>query len=88
MTLVEWWDGLGDLQILTGQNFRQLLGFGDLKSLRFQTKDLGDSVEFQGRGFGHGVGLCQWGTKDWAEKGQTAEEILRHYYPLARLSKR
>lgn len=88
VTLVEWWDGIGDLQILSGQNFRQILGFGELRSLRFETKDLGDAVEFKGRGFGHGVGLCQWGSKDWAEQGLHSDQILRHYYPLARLGRK
>jgi len=85
VTLVEWWDGLADLRILSGQNFRQLLGFGKLKSLRFQSREQGQDVIFEGRGFGHGVGLCQWGSKDWAEKGMSTAGILSHYYPLARL---
>lgn len=85
VTLVEWWDGMSDLKILSGQNFRQLLGFGKLKSLRFHTREQGKDVVFEGQGYGHGVGLCQWGSKDWAEKGLTSEEILKHYYPLARV---
>lgn len=85
VTLVEWWDGFTDLRILSGQNFRQLLGFGKLKSLRFQTRQQGRNMVFEGRGFGHGVGLCQWGSKDWAEKGLNSKAILSHYYPLARL---
>lgn len=85
VTLVEWWDGFSDLKILSGQNFRQLLGFGKLKSLRFHTRERGRDVIFEGQGYGHGVGLCQWGSKDWAEKGLSAERILNHYYPLARL---
>jgi stage II sporulation protein D len=85
VTLVEWWDGLSDLKILSGQNFRQLLGFGKLKSLRFQSHEKGQNLVFEGQGFGHGVGLCQWGSKDWAEQGLKAEAILNHYYPLARI---
>jgi stage II sporulation protein D len=37
-----------------------------------------------GRGFGHGVGLCQCGAEGMARKGKTAEEILSHYYPGAK----
>lgn len=85
VTLVEWWDGLAELQILSGQNFRQLLGFGKLKSLRFSTREQGGNLVFEGRGFGHGVGLCQWGSRDWAEQGMDHVGILQHYYPLARL---
>lgn len=85
VTLVEWWDGMSDLKILSGQNFRQLLGFGKLKSLRFHTREQGKDVVFEGQGYGHGVGLCQWGSKDWAEKGLSSTQILNHYYPLARV---
>ena len=38
-------------------------------------------VILHGRGFGHGVGMCQWGALRMAELGFTYEEILRHYYP-------
>lgn len=36
---------------------------------------------FYGRGWGHGVGMCQWGAMAMAEQGWTAERILTHYYP-------
>lgn len=35
---------------------------------------------FAGRGFGHGVGLSQWGAQGMAVAGASAEQILRHYY--------
>lgn len=87
VTLVEWFDGLSDLKILSGQNFRQMLGFTQLKSLRFSTRDLGEKIEFSGQGFGHGVGLCQWGSRAWAEKGWKHDQILMHYYPLSHLKR-
>lgn len=40
----------------------------------------GDSVVIEGRGYGHGVGLSQWGAAALAEKGFTPEEIIRHYF--------
>jgi len=40
----------------------------------------GGGLTLAGRGYGHGVGLSQNGAKALALKGQTAEEILRHYY--------
>lgn len=43
---------------------------------------------FDGKGFGHGVGLCQWGAKRMGEEGQGFEEILRFYYPGADLARR
>lgn len=38
-------------------------------------------VVVEGRGFGHGVGLCQFGTEGFARAGRSAREILAHYYP-------
>ena len=43
-------------------------------------KSGGDFV-FYGRGWGHGVGMSQWGAMAMAEQGYTAEQILAHYYP-------
>src|SRR4051812_15293127 len=34
-----------------------------------------------GRGWGHGVGMSQWGAKGYAERGRTWQQILAHYYP-------
>jgi stage II sporulation protein D len=41
---------------------------------------LGDTVTFYGRGYGHGVGLSQYGAQGRATDGQLAPEILAHYY--------
>lgn len=38
------------------------------------------SIAFSGRGYGHGVGLSQWGAKVMADSGKTAEEIISHYF--------
>ena len=57
-----------------------------LYSMNCQFRDLGNAIEFyDGRGFGHGVGLCQWGAQGKAAKGITGKEILRFYYPGARI---
>lgn len=45
-----------------------------------------DAVQFEGFGMGHGVGLCQYGAQELAGKGESWEEILAWYYPLAVLS--
>jgi stage II sporulation protein D len=39
------------------------------------------TARFAGRGYGHGVGLCQWGAKGMAEQGYAARQILAFYYP-------
>jgi stage II sporulation protein D len=41
---------------------------------------LGASITFHGRGYGHGVGLSQYGAQGRASDGQLAPEILAHYY--------
>ncbi|MDP2934051.1 MAG: SpoIID/LytB domain-containing protein, partial [bacterium] len=38
-----------------------------------------------GKGFGHGVGLCQYGAREMARQGKTAEQILNLYYPDNRI---
>jgi stage II sporulation protein D len=41
---------------------------------------------FTGKGWGHGVGLCQVGASGMAEQGATYEQILRHYYRGMRIT--
>ncbi len=53
------------------------------------TPDGGGAFEFyDGRGFGHGVGLSQWGAEEKAQRGMKAEQILQFYYPGATLIRR
>jgi len=46
-----------------------------------------DIVEFDGKGWGHGVGMSQWGAEGFAEKGWNYKEILSHFYQGAELLK-
>ncbi len=78
----------GDRRLtMLASDFRLAVGPGKLPSVWFELRDLGASLEFSGRGFGHGVGLCQWGAKGMADAGFSAAEILRHYYPGAQLQR-
>jgi len=43
---------------------------------------------FSGYGWGHGVGMCQWGAKVMAERGKDYKEILKYYYPGTTIEKR
>ncbi|MBI2873527.1 MAG: SpoIID/LytB domain-containing protein [Firmicutes bacterium] len=71
---------VGDARI-TGPQLRLALGPDRLKSvLLSQAKVSGNKVEFAGRGYGHGVGLSQWGAKVQADRGKKAEQIVRTYY--------
>lgn len=69
----------GELQ-LSGNNFRLLIPGDALKSLVFASRREGRVVHLEGRGWGHGVGLCQWGARGMAKRGYSAKEILRFYY--------
>ena len=72
----------GELYV-KGDDLRRALGYTVLPSTLFDFDVVGLQVQFAGRGNGHGVGLCQWGAKELAEKGYRAETILRYYYPGA-----
>jgi stage II sporulation protein D len=59
-----------------------------LYSLNCQMRDMGSVIEFyNGRGYGHGVGICQWGAEGKAQKGWSAEQILGFYYPGSKQTK-
>ena len=66
---------------LPGKDFREALGFENLRSTDFTIKIKGDSVYLAGSGGGHGVGMCQWGAKGMAEEGKSYKDILKWYYP-------
>jgi stage II sporulation protein D len=78
-------DGSG--RTLTANDFRQALGYGELRSTAFEVTRIGETYTFAGRGFGHGVGLCQWGARQMAKQGHSYQEILAHYYPKAQLDR-
>ena len=66
---------------LSGRDLREVLGGRALRSAKFDARLEGDRVRFLGSGSGHGVGLCQWGASELAQRGQGYREILAHYYP-------
>jgi len=52
----------------------------NLKSTFFEAKVAGANVHLEGRGFGHGVGMCQEGAMKMAVSGKLYTEIIEHYY--------
>lgn len=66
---------------LTGYDFRALFGFEMLRSLQFSVTKANEDFVVEGHGWGHGVGMCQWGAAELARLGYTAEQILEFYYP-------
>jgi stage II sporulation protein D len=71
----------GGTATLRGTDFRRLIGYDALKSTLFVPVSQNGAVRFEGRGWGHGVGLSQFGAKGMAERGYTYARILEHYYP-------
>jgi stage II sporulation protein D len=66
--------------VLTGEEFRKIVGYQKLKSTGFEVAKDHRTFRFTGTGFGHGMGACQWGMKGMAEKGYSWREILKHFY--------
>jgi stage II sporulation protein D len=71
---------------LRGNDFRRMLGYDTFKSTLFAVAVDGQAARFSGRGYGHGVGMCQYGAKGMAEQGYTAKQILDFFYPGTALS--
>jgi len=71
---------------LPADAFRLAVGSRLLKSAAYAVTRQGDDFEFAGKGWGHGVGLCQWGARGMALEGYAWSEILAHYYPGAELA--
>lgn len=67
--------------LLRGNDFRRMVGYETVRSTLFAVAVDGKVARFAGRGYGHGVGMSQWGAKGMAEQGYTAEKILEYYYP-------
>lgn len=62
-------------------DLRLALGSTEMRSTYINDMEVtGDQVTFEGVGFGHGVGMCQWGARAHAEDGLSPEEIVRYYY--------
>ncbi len=68
-----------DFRIAAGES----LGWNRIPSTWFEVSQQGDHFEFHGRGWGHGVGLCQKGAAAMAARGSSMREILAQYFPGA-----
>lgn len=64
-------------ETFSGPEVRKLLG---LRSSQFSWKTTGDEIQITTYGYGHGVGMSQWGANGMAQEGHTATQILKHYY--------
>lgn len=74
--------GRADLVRIGGQNYAgyDVRGKLALRSANFTARVDGDSIIFTTVGYGHGVGLCQYGANGMAKAGYSYRDILMHYY--------
>lgn len=68
----------------SGREFREKLG---LNSAHFQWEWRGDELHITTTGYGHGVGMSQYGANGMAREGSKAEDIVKHYYTGVKISK-
>ena len=77
----------GYATIVSALKFRDLIGPNVLKSNMYDIEMKGYYFDVVGRGWGHGVGMCQWGAYFMARERYNYKSILTHYYPGAKLTK-
>jgi stage II sporulation protein D len=70
---------------ISGNDFRMAVGrtagWNFIRSTAFDVRRTGNGYRFQGRGYGHGVGLCVIGAGNRAASGASADAILKFYFP-------
>jgi stage II sporulation protein D len=67
--------------VVAGPALRNALGSERIRSTLLSEISIDNGMmAFSGKGFGHGVGMCQWGAKLLAEKGKSAGEIVEFYF--------
>ena len=78
--------GRAETLLISGQEvsapaFRIAIGSTKMRSCLLESLRVEDGrVKMSGKGYGHGVGMSQWGAYAMAKAGKTAEEIVMHYF--------
>ncbi len=75
----------GKATVIPGIKLREIVGPNTIKSNRYEIVMKGYYFDLIGKGWGHGVGMCQWGVHQMAEERHKYDEILLFYYPGARI---
>ncbi len=74
----------GKVVPISSKTFDYLTNGNEVKSMKFDVVATGDPARpdfiFTGQGWGHGVGMAQWGAKNMALQGKNYQEILTYYY--------
>jgi len=73
---------------ISGETLRKILGYNNLKSTKIYKIEVKDNkIYFYGKGWGHGVGLCQWGANELTKQGKSFKEVIEYYYPKTKIKK-
>ncbi|MDD4463155.1 MAG: SpoIID/LytB domain-containing protein [Desulfobacterales bacterium] len=70
---------------IASNNFRIKMDATQIKSTLFDIVPQANGLTFRGRGYGHGVGMSQWGARQMAATGMKYQDILKYYYQGVRL---
>lgn len=76
----------GKTTTIPGIKFRAIIGPNIIKSNKYEIIMKGYYFDLVGKGWGHGVGMCQWGAHQMAEDRHKYDEILAFYYPGAQIT--
>jgi len=66
--------------------FRKAAGYARIRSLKMEIVPAAREWRITGEGWGHGVGMCQYGANGMARRGSGFREILARYYPGAEVT--
>lgn len=93
-------DGIGKITYTEGKNVKtinlysinisgvELRELFNLKSASFDIEETDNTVTITTHGYGHGVGLSQYGANELAHNGKSYKEIISHYYKDTKISKK
>ncbi len=76
----------GKTVTLAGKTFRHIIGPNELKSNFYDIEMNGYYFDVHGHGWGHGVGMCQWGAYAMSQQRKNYKEILTYYYPGVKIT--
>ena len=76
----------GDVKI-KATDFRNKIGNTIIKSTLFDVNVIGNKVFVSGKGYGHGVGMSQYGAVEMAKKGSNYKDIIEFYFPGTNIEK-
>ncbi len=82
-----WIRGSYGAEEVSAKEFRAALGSSVVKSTTFELRSAEQGFLIVGSGYGHGVGMSQWGARAMAEKGANYREILAWFYPGTTLNR-